>query len=82
MPGVKKRHSGSNVNALVAAAEAGDVDTLRQLLEAVDPNLQTAVRLQSGTAGANLTAFTHSDAHTVCCAVEWQHSSTGSNCTR
>lgn len=46
MPGIKKRQNDGNINALVAAAEAGDVETLRTLLDIVDPNLQTAVRFR------------------------------------
>ena len=43
MPGIKKRQNDSSVNALVAAAEGGDLVTLRQLLDVIDPNSQTVV---------------------------------------
>lgn len=46
MPGVNKRHNDSGVNALVAAAESGDVEAMRQLLDVVDPNSQTVVSLR------------------------------------
>lgn len=46
MPGIKKRQSDAATNALVAAAENGDLEELSQLLDAVDPNSQTVVRFR------------------------------------
>ena len=45
MPSIKSRVSDLNANALVAAAEGGQLACLQQLLLEIDPNCQTVVHI-------------------------------------
>ena len=43
MPSIRSRQSDTHANALVAAAEAGQLEELHQLLAKGDPDAQTVV---------------------------------------
>ena len=47
MPSIKSRHSDIVVNALVAAAEAGELHELQLLLQDGNPDAQTVVRFHA-----------------------------------
>ena len=78
MPSIRSLTTDVFASALVAAAEAGQLEELQLLLTKGDANAQTVVRLDS-TASCNKACLV---SELQCCIAEWQYSFEGSHCSR
>ena len=77
MPSIRSLKTDVFASALVAAAEAGQLEELQLLLTKGDADAQTVVRLGKTASGNQACLISELQ----CSIAEWQHSTEGSNCS-
>ncbi len=77
MPSIRSLRTDVFASALVAAAEAGQVEELQLLLTKGHADAQTVVRLGNAASGNEACLVSELQ----CSIAEWQHSIEGSHCS-